>query len=354
MSSSSDPLLRANRVSKYFHLRGGLFPGKVVRAVDGVTFDIAAGESLVLMGESGCGKTTCALTVMRLIEPTAGEVVFRGRELFSLQAKELRAVRRSMQIVLQDPLSSLDPRVSARQAILEPLRIYQRQLRLSKRDMEERVSHLAEMVGLREEELDRYPRELSGGQQQRVCICRALILQPELLVLDEPTSALDVSVQARVLNLIIDLRTKLNLTYLFVTHNAAVARYIGDRIGIMYLGKIVEVGDAQAVLDGPLHPYTRVLLASVLSPVESVEEKHLTLRGSPERPVDLPVGCVFQRRCDWANTECREGMPELAEARPGHWVRCYRVPQNAPPVVVEGHGASGQRTGRRDYGEDPT
>lgn len=310
---------------KHFVLRRAVFSSAVLKAVDHVDFSVRTGEVLVLMGESGCGKTTCALTAVNLLPPTRGTVRFEGQELFSLRRGELRQARRQIQIVLQNPLASLDPRVTVRGAIAEPLHIHNRALRLTRTEISRRVSALASSVGLREEELGRYPRNLSGGQQQRVCICRALILEPHLLVMDEPTSALDVSVQARVLNILLDLKTNLSLTYLFVTHSAAVARYVGDRVAIMYLGQIVEVGYAAAVLEAPKHPYSRGLMASVLTPNVRVEEIGVQLRGAPERPMNLPPGCVFQNRCPLVGPDCREARPELREAEPGRSVRCLRV-----------------------------
>jgi oligopeptide/dipeptide ABC transporter ATP-binding protein len=320
-----DALVRVHGLSKYFTLRKGSLSRQVLKAVDDVSFDIGRGDVLVLMGESGCGKTTCGLTTIRLFEPTCGEVLFNEKKLFSLQGDELRRTRQDMQVVLQNPLPSLDPRVTIRRAIAEPLVIHRRFLGLGRREMGARVAELAQIVGLREEELDRYPRNLSGGQQQRACICRALVLRPSFLVMDEPTSALDVSVQARVLNLLLDLREELSLTYLFITHGAAVARYIGERVAIMYLGQIVEMGAIDEVLDDPLHPYTRALMNSVLSPHGTVKEKPVLLEGAPESAVNLPPGCVFQRRCKEGSEGCSTRSPELAEVHQGRFVRCHRV-----------------------------
>jgi len=301
---------------------------------------------LVLMGESGCGKTTCGLTVIRLLEPTSGQVTLGGVDLFSLKGDALRSVRRNVQVVLQNPLASLDPRVTVRRAIAEPMIIQRRHLSLSRHEMASKVSELAQIVGLREEDLDRYPRDLSGGQQQRVCICRALVLGPRFLVMDEPTSSLDVSVQARALNLILDLREQFGLTYLFVTHDAAVARYVGDRVAIMYLGQIVEVGSIDKVFEDPLHPYTRALLQSVLTPHSSLDEIEALLEGSPEKAVNLPEGCIFQRRCKVMGDECLACRPELLEVRSGHFVRCHKLTVSSSKLTATPLDTSEEREPR--------
>jgi len=316
-------------LSKHFRFRVGIASSGVLKAVDRVSFSVEKGEVVVLMGESGCGKTTCALTAIRLLKPSGGTVRFQEEDLFSLSNDALRRVRRQIQIVLQNPLSSLDPRVPVAQAIAEPLHIHRRFLRLSRTQILDRVRSIADKVGLREEELGRYPRDLSGGQQQRVCVCRALVLNPLFLVMDEPTSALDVSVQARVLNLLLDLKREFELTYLFVTHSAAVSQYVGDRVAIMYLGQIVEMGDVEQVLEAPLHPYSRGLLGAVLRPDSSISEIEPRLLGTPERAVDLPPGCVFQRRCTECHESCHAQQPELRGVQPGRFVRCHLVSSSA-------------------------
>ena len=316
-------LIRVIELSKYFPIRSTtLFRREAIKAVDNVSFEIKAGETLALMGESGCGKTTCALTIIRLLEPTKGDVIFGGERLFALEGEDLRGIRRNMQVVLQNPLASLDPRITLRQTIREPLIIHRHELKVSSEEIEARVVELARRVGLEGEELDRYPRDLSGGQQQRGCICRALILEPEFLVLDEPTSSLDVSVQARTLNLLLDLREEFGLTYLFVTHNAAVARYVGDRVAIMYLGNLVELGGVEEVFGEPVHPYTKALIGSVLSPRTTLDQVSVILKGTPEAPLKLPPGCVFQRRCREVSSECFTHKPELKEVSLGHFVAC--------------------------------
>lgn len=329
-ANNLEPFLQVLGLCKYFPIRRGLldFWGKknYLKAVDGVSFYIKKGETLVLIGESGCGKTTCGLTLLRLLDPTAGKVLLGGKDLFTLESREMLAFRRHMQIILQNPLAALDPRISARETILEPLAIHRKILGISFKEAMERAERLAnEEVGLLKEELNRYPRELSGGQQQRVCICRALVLEPQFLVLDEPTSALDVSVEARVLNLLLDLRDRFQLTYLFITHDAAVARYIGDRVAVMYLGKIVELGNIDEVFDEPLHPYTKALMESVLTPRTMLPKKEIILRGAPESPINPPEGCIFQRRCREHDNHCGSEEPSLIEVHAGHFVSCKKV-----------------------------
>jgi len=337
----AEPTIEIIDLCKHFPLRTGIASKNHLKAVDHVSFCVERGEVLVLMGESGCGKTTCALTSIRLLEPTAGIARFRGEDLFSMRGKALRSARREIQIVLQNPLASLDPRVTAGGAIAEPLHIHNRSLRLTTTEIERRVLDLAQTVGLSEEELGRYPRDLSGGQQQRVCVCRALALSPRLLVMDEPTSALDVSVQARVLNLLLDLKEQFALTYLFVTHNAAVAQYVGERVAIMYLGQIVELGRVERVLRSPLHPYSQGLMQSVLRPDARVTDVELGLEGAPERALDLPPGCVFQRRCACRTEDlpCQE-RPDLLEVEAGWFVRChlYRLGTSNPTPATSGGG----------------
>ncbi len=337
----AEPTIEIIDLCKDFPLRSGFGRKRILKAVDHVSFTVERGEVLVLMGESGCGKTTCALTSIRLLDPSGGVARFQGDDLFSMQGDALRRARREIQIVLQNPLASLDPRVTARRAITEPLYIHRQFLRLTKADIDHRILSLTETVGLRQEELSRYPRDLSGGQQQRVCVCRALALNPRFLVMDEPTSALDVSVQARVLNLLLDLKEQFSLTYLFVTHNAAVAQYVGERVAIMYLGQIVEMGPAKDVLRAPLHPYSKGLMQSVLRPDSSISNVEIKLEGTPERAVDLPPGCVFQRRCSQRESrDACQDLQDLLQVEPGRFVRCHlysgrgtdpgRMPSNRP------------------------
>ncbi len=318
-------ILEVRELRKYFPIRKriGSWDRAGVRAVDDVTFSVATGEALALMGESGCGKSTCALTVLRLLEPTSGEVRFEGRDILQLNRREMREVRANAQIIFQNPEGSLSPLMSVEDAICEPFVIQGKRLPRPRRDSV--LSELLGEVGLQRETLKRYPRELSGGQQQRVAICRALALRPRFLVLDEPTSALDVSVQAQVLNLLLDLKAAHGLTYLFISHDAAVVSYVADRIAVMYLGKIVEHGPVDRVLGAPAHPYTKALFLSVLTPDTRIDEKVTALQGSPPSPRSLPDGCRFQDRCSEREGECWREVPQLREIEDRHFVACSRL-----------------------------
>jgi len=324
---SGRPLLQVRGLKRYFEQKSGwlLRRKRVVHAVDGVDLSIQSEEVLGLVGESGCGKTTLGRCVLRLIEPTAGEIIFAGQNLLALDAASLRRARSEMQIVFQDPISSLDPRFTVEESIAEPLRTH---LALSRPERRERVLALLEDVGLGEQHLDRYSHELSGGQCQRVALARALVLHPRLLVLDEPTSALDVSVQAQIISLLVQLKETYHLTYLFITHDLGVVRYISDRIAVMYLGQIVELGPTKAVFESPLHPYTQALLASVPIPEPKVREWSFVLQGAVPSPVNPPPGCRFHTRCPSAQTICREQKPALRMISPGRWVACHLEEEN--------------------------
>jgi len=314
--------LSVDCLTKYFPIHSGLFKKKVgdVKAVRSVSFDAARGQTLSLMGESGCGKTTCGLTILRLIEPTEGTVRIGAYDVTALKRTEMKAFRQHAQMIFQDPQEPLDPKMSVRTAILEPMRIHN-QLREGRA----RLREVLDRVGFPEKYLSRYPRELSGGLQQRVCLSRALILQPSFLVLDEPTSALDVSVQARVLDLLISLRDELHLTYLFISHDAAVVRYISDHVAVMYLGQIVEIGTTEQVFGNPSHPYTRALRNAVLTPSSRIREREIVLQGCPPSPVDLPTGCAFSPRCIEKLPLCDETEPLKVEVEPGHFVHCLQA-----------------------------
>jgi len=302
-------LLEVSGLRKYFPVRGGLFGGVVnqVRAVEDVTFTIARGETLGLVGESGCGKTTVGRMVLRLLEPTAGSVRFGGRDLLTLNRTELRHLRRRMQIVFQDPYSSLNPRRSVGDAIGEPLFVHG----LAKgAEIDRRVTQLLERVGLPGSYRSRYPHEFSGGQRQRVCIARALALEPEFIVCDEAVSALDISIQAQILNLLGDLQDELGLTYLFISHNLNVVRHIADRIAVMYLGNLVEVADADRLFSAPQHPYTRALLSANPIPDPDVPLQPVALEGELPSPLDPPTGCRFHTRCPEAFEPCRSVVPQ--------------------------------------------
>jgi len=312
---SGEVLLEVRNLVKHFEIGGGLFGGRrgLVRAVDGVSFAIRRGETLGLVGESGCGKTTTGRCILQLETPTSGEILFEGRDLTKLGADELRAVRRRLQVIFQDPYSSLNPRMTVGEIIAEPLHVHGIVRGAGAR--RDRVRDLLRQVGLLPQHAGRYPHQLSGGQRQRVGIARALAMEPALIVCDEPVSALDVSIQAQIINLLEDLQAELGLTYLFIAHDLAVVRHISDRVAVMYLGKIY---------DDPLHPYTRALLSAVPIPDPELEARreHIVLRGEVPSPLDPPSGCVFHPRCPIAVDRCRQIVPELREVKPGHWAAC--------------------------------
>jgi oligopeptide/dipeptide ABC transporter ATP-binding protein len=328
-ASCAEPVLRVTDLKKHFPVYRGLLSRVVgqVYAVDGVSFDIARGETLCLVGESGCGKTTVAKTVMRLQEPTSGKVALSGVDISRLSEPELRAHRRQMQMVFQDPYSSLNPHLSAGAIVAEPLTNFEL---ASGTDLTKRIASLFERVGLRVDAMRKYPFEFSGGQRQRLGIARALALNPSLIVADEPVSALDVSVQAQVLNLLIDLQEELGLAYLFVSHDLAVVEHIGHRIAVMYLGRIVELAGNADLFGEPLHPYTEALLAAAPLPEPGLRRERLILQGDVPSPMTPPPGCHFHTRCPYARERCRVDTPQLAEVKPAHWVACHLRPVGGP------------------------
>ncbi|GAB4478345.1 MAG: dipeptide ABC transporter ATP-binding protein [Anaerolineales bacterium] len=325
MITGDGVLLSVRNLVKYFPItRGIIFQKQVgaVHAVDDVTFDIHRGETLGLVGESGCGKSTTGRTILQLYRPTSGQVLFDGVDLVTLKGNELRKMRRRMQMIFQDPYASLNPRMTVAEIIGEPLLIHGV---ARGKAIQERVEQLLELVGLNPAFSNRYPHEFSGGQRQRIGVARALALQPDLIVCDEPISALDVSIQAQVVNLLEDLQQQMGLTYLFIAHDLSMVRHISDRVAVMYLGVLVELADRNDLYNNPLHPYTQALLSAVPIPDPFVEEKRrrIILEGDVPSPVNPPSGCRFRTRCKYAKELCSEAKPEWRELQPGHFVACH-------------------------------
>jgi len=321
----TEALLEVTDLVKHFTVSSGMFGGTtgVVRAVDGVSFSIRRGETLGLVGESGCGKTTTGRCILQLERSTSGSIRFEGVELTGLPQSELRAVRRKMQVIFQDPYSSLNPRMSVGEILAEPIKVHG--LVPDKAKREDRVQELLAQVGLHPQHARRYPHQLSGGQRQRVGIARALAMEPSLIICDEPVSALDVSIQAQIINLLEDLQARLGLTFLFIAHDLSVVRHISDRVAVMYLGRIVELADRQALYEEPLHPYTSALLSAVPIPDPRLEatRERTVLRGEVPSPLNPPAGCVFNPRCPIAAERCTAEIPALREIKAGHWSACH-------------------------------
>ncbi|WHY87385.1 dipeptide ABC transporter ATP-binding protein [Neobacillus novalis] len=315
------PLVEVKNLKKYFPKNKGLFGGKkfFVKAVDDVSFTIKKGETLGLVGESGCGKSTTGRMLMRLLDPTEGQILFEGNEISSLNDNQIRDIRKEFQMVFQDPYASLNPRMKVSDIIAEPLIVHG----YPKEKREERVQHLLEVVGLNAYHADRFPHEFSGGQRQRIGIARALAVNPKLIVADEPVSALDVSIQSQILNLLKDLQEEFNLTYLFIAHDLSVVEHISDRVGVMYLGKIVELADKDNLYKEPLHPYTKALLSAVPVPNPRLKRERIILTGDIPSPSNPPSGCTFHTRCPFAMEECKKVVPQLKEISDRHFVSCH-------------------------------
>lgn len=321
---NQEKLVEIKNLVKYFPIKKGLFSREVasVKAVNGVSLDIYKGEALGLVGESGCGKSTLGRSLLRLIEPTSGQVIFKGDDIVGYNAHKLRQARRQMQIIFQDPYASLNPRMTIGNIIGEPLSIHK--LVTTKKEKVEKISELLHEVGLRSDMMNRYPHEFSGGQRQRIGIARAIALKPEFIVCDEPVSALDVSIQAQVINLLSDLQDKFNLTYLFIAHDLKVVEYISQRVAVMYLGEIVELAKSDEIYKEPLHPYTQALLSAIPVPDPKAKRNRIILKGDVPSPISPPPGCPFHPRCHYKIEErCKTVHPQLRELKPGHWVSCH-------------------------------
>ena len=318
-----ETLLQVRDLTKHFDMKRGFFWGEKakVHAVDGVSFDLFRGETLGLVGESGCGKSTTGRLILRLIEPTAGNIAFEGKDILQTSKKEMRALRQRMQIIFQDPYSSLNPRMTVEQIVGEGIVIHK--LCKTRAERRERVADLMQKVGLSPEQMNRYPHEFSGGQRQRVGIARALAVSPKLIIADEPISALDVSIQAQVINLLEDLQEQFNLTYLFIAHDLRVVEHISDRVAVMYLGKIAELTDSIELYAKPLHPYTQALLSAIPIPDPTTKRQRIILEGDPPSVIHPPSGCRFHTRCHKRFERCDKEVPELREVAPQHWVACH-------------------------------
>lgn len=324
MNNSDEILIEIKDLKKYFPIKNNFIENKkkVVKAVDGVSFQIRKGETFGLVGESGCGKSTLGRSITRLYDITSGDIFFQGDNIAKLNKKDMKAYYRKMQIIFQDPYSSLNPNMNVEELIDEPLALY---TNLTKKERIEKIQHLLEMVGLKKDDMEKFPYEFSGGQRQRIGIARAISIEPEFILCDEPISALDVSIQAQVVNMLEDLQEKLGLTYLFVAHDLSMVRHISDRIGVMYLGKIVEISKSNDLYNKPLHPYTKGLLSAipVTDPKKARETQIEIIKGDIPSPIDIPTGCRFHTRCPYATEKCKSIEPEMKEVNSEHFVACH-------------------------------
>jgi oligopeptide transport system ATP-binding protein len=327
-------LLEVKNLKMHFPVTSGILVQHTVghiKAVDDVSFFVRRGETLGLVGESGCGKTTTGRCILQIYQPTAGTILFDDQDLCSMTGRELRGIRRQMQMIFQDPYGSLDPRMTAGDIIGEPLIVHG--LSRNRREYQERVAELLSIVGLSPSMADRFPHEFSGGQRQRIGVARALSVNPQFIVCDEPVSALDVSIQAQIINLLEELQEKFELTYLFIAHDLSVVRHISDRVAVMYIGHIVEIAERNEIYANPLHPYTKALLSAVPipDPIIDAQRERILLTGEVPSPLNPPRGCVFHPRCSMATEACQEVLPELQEVQPGHWAACIHVPGYSSP-----------------------
>ena len=315
-------LLEVRNLKKYYSVKSGFLnkDSRSVKAVDGINLSVKQGEILGIVGESGCGKSTLGRSILRLIEPTSGEVIFEGTNICGLKKEEMRLKRREMQIVFQDPGASLNPRLTVGEIIGEPLEVFHI---CEGKEKEERIYKLMDLVGINRAYINRFPHEFSGGQRQRLGIARALAVNPKLIICDEPVSALDVSIRAQVLNLMKELKDKLNLTYIFISHDLSVVHHICDRVAVMYLGRVVEIADKKQIYENPVHPYTKALLSAIPMPDPEVKRERIILQGDVPNPADPPSGCHFHKRCPYAKKECSETVPPFVTVEPGHQVLCW-------------------------------
>ncbi|MGE5654527.1 MAG: ABC transporter ATP-binding protein [Bacillota bacterium] len=335
LANKTDNLLEVRNLKTWFPIMGGIFSRVVghVKAVDGVSFDIKRGETLGLVGESGCGKTTTGKSILRLNKEAQGQVLFEGKDIMALPKEELRKMRSEMQLIFQDPYSSLNPRMSVGEIIAEPMLIHGV---TSSQEREQKVRRLLDVVGLSSYHIRRFPHEFSGGQRQRIGIARALALNPKLIVCDEPVSALDVSIQSQILNLLDELQDEFGLTYLFIAHGLAVVKHISDRVGVMYLGKLVELADGEELYARPLHPYTEALLSAIPIPDPTLKRQRILLEGDVPSPVNPPKGCRFHTRCHRCIEKCKEVEPEFRDVGGGHYVACHLVEAQSPQPTARG------------------